>query len=137
MESNNKGSKMKNITADDVIKEADRNYDLGRKHAKGECQETIDLLVAILREIDKMTCSCPCMSRQAQQEFERCKEADGYKAQLAGVIIEIREKSRLAIGRASSGDESNRPRTQFCLSCGATHQKEICPECGSDAQDNL
>jgi len=28
-------------------------------------------------------------------------------------------------------------RKQFCLSCGATHWKEICPECGSDAQDDL
>lgn len=29
------------------------------------------------------------------------------------------------------------PRKQFCLSCGATHWKEICPYCGSDAQDDL
>jgi hypothetical protein len=29
------------------------------------------------------------------------------------------------------------PRKQFCLSCGATHYKQICPECGSDAQDDL
>jgi hypothetical protein len=29
------------------------------------------------------------------------------------------------------------PRKQFCLSCGAIHYKEICPECGSDAQDDL
>lgn len=34
-------------------------------------------------------------------------------------------------------EHEERPRKQFCLSCGATHYKEICPECGSDAQDAL
>lgn len=34
-------------------------------------------------------------------------------------------------------DENRPPVKQFCLSCGATHYKEICPECGSDAQDDL
>jgi len=28
-------------------------------------------------------------------------------------------------------------RKKFCLSCGETHYSEICPYCGSDAQDDL
>lgn len=43
----------------------------------------------------------------------------------------IREKFTL------SDPPDEEPRKQFCLSCGATHYKEICPECGSDAQDDL
>lgn len=33
--------------------------------------------------------------------------------------------------------EDEREPRMFCLSCGATHYKQICPFCDSDAQDPL
>ena len=47
-----------------------------------------------LKEIDRLTCNCPCMSVEAQQQFERNKDANAYKCELAGVILKIRAISR-------------------------------------------
>ncbi len=57
-------------------------------------------LVAALEAVDKLSCNCPCMSLEAQRQFERCGEADKYKAELAGVIIAMREAARAALGKA-------------------------------------
>lgn len=57
----------------------------------------VQTLLSIFREIDRLTCNCPCMSLQAQHEFERCKEAESYKIALAGVVIDIRTQARGAI----------------------------------------
>ncbi len=57
----------------------------------------MEKLIETLLAIDKLTCNCPCMSLQAQKDFERCPEAAAYKSELAGVIIKIRDQARAAI----------------------------------------
>ena len=49
------------------------------------------------KEIDRLSCNCPCMSLQAQNEFARCREAEAYKIELAGMVIKIREVARAAL----------------------------------------
>ncbi len=58
---------------------------------------------AILQAIDKLTCNCPCMSLQAQKDFDDCHDANEYRVALAGVIIEIRNQARVAIAQAERG----------------------------------
>ena len=78
-------------------------------------------------EAEAAGCCCPMHSHartklspeQAMREFHAMKE-------------------KYVIFTDPPEDEyEERQRKQFCLSCGATHYKEICPECGSDAQDDL
>mgnify|MGYP001558746056 CR=1 FL=1 len=79
----------------------------GQGHVSQELQEanarliaSAPCLVEALVAIDKLSCNCPCMSLEAQKQFERCGEADRYKAELAGVIIAMREAARAALAKA-------------------------------------
>ena len=91
-------TQLRPITPDDIIKESDRNYDLGRKHASGEVEELrVKPLIAALQAIDKLTCNCPCMSLQAQKDFDNHPEAMAYKVELAKVILEIRSMARASL----------------------------------------
>jgi len=56
-------------------------------------------LVSALLAIDKLTCNAPCMSLQANHEFDRNKAAEAYKIELAKLIINIREQARAALAQ--------------------------------------
>ncbi len=66
-----------------------------------------------------------------QQELADREAAEVPVEEAMRAASAIREKFTL------SDPPDEEPRRQFCLSCGATHWKEICPQCGSDAQDDL
>ncbi len=60
-----------------------------------EKQRQCDVLTDRLTAIDKLTRNCPCMSLQAQHEFERNAESEAYRVSLNQLILAIREQARL------------------------------------------
>lgn len=52
------------ITPEDVVEEADRNYDLGRKHGHGEKADLLDWAETLL-------CNSLPMSHCSQEEWDR------------------------------------------------------------------
>ena len=53
-----------------------------------------------LEAINKLSCNCACMSKEAERQFERNEEANKYRVELAGVIIAMREAARAALAKA-------------------------------------
>lgn len=64
-----------------------------------------DRLLEELKAIDHATRNCPCMSLQAEHEFARCQDANGYRTALAGVVLAIRSKAVAAIASCEKGPQ--------------------------------
>ena len=58
---------------------------------------TMKALNTVLAAAKDLAHNTPCMSRQAQEEFARCKEADAYRVELCGVVMQIREALKEAL----------------------------------------
>lgn len=79
---------------------ADVVMDLIAQH--DEVARQRDALIADIQAIDKLTCNCPCMSLQAQHEFDRSPAAEAFRVSMAGLILEIRAQARAAISKATA-----------------------------------
>ena len=90
------------ITPEDMTAEADRAYDMGRKHRKEELQPLLDGLVSALKAVDHLSCNAPCMSREVQAHFERNPGADEYRMELNALILAMREQARAAIAKTTT-----------------------------------
>lgn len=65
-----------------------------------ENEMNTESLIAAFKAIDKLTCSCPCMSREVQAHFERNPEPDAYRVELNTLILAIRQQAREALKTA-------------------------------------
>ena len=50
------------------------------------------------KEVDRLSCNAPLMSREVQAHFERNPAADAYRRELNLLILAMREQARNALG---------------------------------------
>lgn len=84
-----------------VVAEVNTIYETGEADAK--LIAAAPAMFEALQAVDKLTGNCPIMSLEVQAGFQRNKAMDDYRAEVAGVILAIREQARATLKPISSG----------------------------------
>ena len=87
-----KGQTMNTIIHDLLASESALARELGSAE-----QRQNEPVREILKEIDRLSCNAPCMSREVQAHFERNPAADSYRVELNTLILAMREQARKAL----------------------------------------